>query len=1299
METPPRSKGIPKIQVFRPTYEEFKNFSKYIEYIESQGAHKAGLAKIIPPPEWKPRASGYDIHKMDFKIPAPICQVVTGKQGLYQQINIQKKSMSVPEYQKLADSAKYCTPPHDDLEELERKYWKNITYNPPIYGADVSGTLTDDTVDEWNINRLGSILDYVDEDYGISIEGVNTAYLYFGMWKTTFAWHTEDMDLYSINYLHFGHPKTWYCIPPEHGRRLERLATGFFPGNVKTCPAFLRHKMTIISPHVLRQYSIPFNKITQQEGEIMITFPYGYHAGFNHGFNCAESTNFATTRWIEYGKRALQCLCRADNVKISMDTFVRRFQPERYQLWLDGKDMGPHPEDPTKSSIAPPPSALDLLCIRRGQDSAVLEGSKRIPTHRHLRPEDVAEDIPQEVRAYYLQEMEDADDPDELQMQVLEDIWLKAGEIQPEEASLVDAGFEMHPKKRRKRSDIKKPKTKVINKKAANKISKDKDHVELGALNNEFGKCLQSFDVDGSAAGKPENLGGTVPSPIKIKKEPSEDTSSGDTVKKGRGRKKKEKLPTETKRVAKKICGIKRHPTIFKRINHSSYEAQYQEYMNNIDFVGPIETPIDPLEDTSPVKIKIKAENDPDNVSTFNDEGPSSSNVLPKFTKLSENLGTKITEDQLSNSHINVSVKKDENENKKLKTLSLQPSISIIRLGKPNELSSDIRIKKTIPVLKSIIKKENFQTSNAQESLKTVQDGSKSKPLMVTLSKLVNIKGAQPDLKAPPSQNMVVLKNPDGSRGGEIKCVLKKLQNTDISSFMNKPTSKPLILNPKTMKVLSPSSQTGSPINVSTSPQNGSSSSSSPVSSMSPLPGSSLIKIVDSKSITSPTQSCSSSYDAEFEENKVISPTNQSPPYIPRISVSKNIFAPHAPIKTEFDAYVNKPSSSQPSTFSSEHYHTMPSYESDESTLSPSYMSLSKELSHPEGEKTYNSYWSRIEPHCAICMFFPKNLHNAETRIKIPEDWNKWSKEVHFPNRSRVYTNYKFFPEPKPKTSHLLVCNQCRVCVHAACYGAEKNMSRNLYNWFCDKCCGLDTPLQKSCSLCGLTGGAMKKTVDAGYVHIPCLLFLAGASQLDVANMSKVPVNGFLASAQPCYLCDRRQGTVQCCKKSCGLSFHVTCGMLAGMKLSLNRWAPPSRYGGIRILISCHDHDHDHEQMCGVQVGVVVYAKHSSFDRYYKGVVDAIHTEQFFTLVFEDNSFLDITTNSIIDCPPIHQLCPGNILQCRNKGQLCSAQFVRSLTKVMYSVNFDNMPRLSVPAEDLYVPSNYEIEPFMSFLP
>lgn len=333
---PPAPNAACKIMTFRPTMEEFRDFAKYIVYMESQGAHRAGLAKVIPPAEWKPRRTYDTIEEM--VIPSPIMQVVTGQSGLFTQYNIQKKSMTVGEYRKLANSKKYHTPPHKDFDDLERKYWKNLTFVSPIYGADISGSLYDPDIKEWNISHLDTLLDMVEQECGIVIEGVNTPYLYFGMWKTTFAWHTEDMDLYSINYLHFGQPKSWYAIPPEHGKRLERLAQGFFPGSSQGCDAFLRHKMTLISPSILKKYSIPFDRVTQEEGEFMITFPYGYHAGFNHGFNCAESTNFATLRWVDYGKMATQCTCRKDMVKISMDVFVRCLQPDRYDLWKAGKD-------------------------------------------------------------------------------------------------------------------------------------------------------------------------------------------------------------------------------------------------------------------------------------------------------------------------------------------------------------------------------------------------------------------------------------------------------------------------------------------------------------------------------------------------------------------------------------------------------------------------------------------------------------------------------------------------------------------------------------------------------------------------------------------------------------------------------------------------------------------------------------------------------------------------------------------------------------------------------------------------
>lgn len=78
------------------------------------------------------------------------------------------------------------------------------------------GTFMDDeNITEWNMNHLGCIL----QALGVSMPGITKPYLYFGMWKAMFAWHVEDMNLFSINYLHFGEPKSWWAVPPEYGHR------------------------------------------------------------------------------------------------------------------------------------------------------------------------------------------------------------------------------------------------------------------------------------------------------------------------------------------------------------------------------------------------------------------------------------------------------------------------------------------------------------------------------------------------------------------------------------------------------------------------------------------------------------------------------------------------------------------------------------------------------------------------------------------------------------------------------------------------------------------------------------------------------------------------------------------------------------------------------------------------------------------------------------------------------------------------------------------------------------------------
>jgi jumonji domain-containing protein 2 len=60
----------------------------------------------------------------------------------------------------------------------------------------------------------------------------------------------------------------------------------------------MRHKTCLISPQALDKFGVPYQKIVQEEREIIITFPYAYHQGFNHGFNMAESTNFAMPRYL-----------------------------------------------------------------------------------------------------------------------------------------------------------------------------------------------------------------------------------------------------------------------------------------------------------------------------------------------------------------------------------------------------------------------------------------------------------------------------------------------------------------------------------------------------------------------------------------------------------------------------------------------------------------------------------------------------------------------------------------------------------------------------------------------------------------------------------------------------------------------------------------------------------------------------------------------------------------------------------------------------------------------------------------
>jgi len=75
----------------------------------------------------------------------------------------------------------------------------------------------------WNMRGVaranGSLLRFMKED----IPGVTSPMVYVAMMFSWFAWHVEDHDLHSLNYLHFGAAKTWYGVPRDAAAAFEEV--------------------------------------------------------------------------------------------------------------------------------------------------------------------------------------------------------------------------------------------------------------------------------------------------------------------------------------------------------------------------------------------------------------------------------------------------------------------------------------------------------------------------------------------------------------------------------------------------------------------------------------------------------------------------------------------------------------------------------------------------------------------------------------------------------------------------------------------------------------------------------------------------------------------------------------------------------------------------------------------------------------------------------------------------------------------------------------------------------------------
>uniref|UniRef100_A0A8C5AM20 [histone H3]-trimethyl-L-lysine(4) demethylase n=1 Tax=Gadus morhua TaxID=8049 RepID=A0A8C5AM20_GADMO len=158
----------------------------------------------------------------------------------------------------------------------------------------------------WNLNVMPvleqSVLCHINAD----ISGMKVPWLYVGMVFSAFCWHIEDHWSYSINYLHWGEPKTWYGVPSVAAERLEEVMKKLTPELFDSQPDLLHQLVTIMNPNILMAHGVPVVRTNQCAGEFVITFPRAYHSGFNQGYNFAEAVNFCTADWLPAGRSCIE---------------------------------------------------------------------------------------------------------------------------------------------------------------------------------------------------------------------------------------------------------------------------------------------------------------------------------------------------------------------------------------------------------------------------------------------------------------------------------------------------------------------------------------------------------------------------------------------------------------------------------------------------------------------------------------------------------------------------------------------------------------------------------------------------------------------------------------------------------------------------------------------------------------------------------------------------------------------------------------------------------------------------------
>ncbi|XP_023001529.1 lysine-specific demethylase JMJ705 [Cucurbita maxima] len=341
-------KTLPLAPEYHPTLAEFQDPISYIFKIEKE-ASKFGICKIVPPVSPSPKKTVIVNFNRSLAARAPCSDTSDSKSPptfttRQQQIGFCPRKTR-PVQKSVWQSGEYYTFQQFEAKaksfeksylkkcvkkgglsplEIETLYWR-ATLDKPFsveYANDMpgsafvpvnakmlreagEGTTLGETA--WNMRGVsrakGSLLKFMKEE----IPGVTSPMVYVAMMFSWFAWHVEDHDLHSLNYLHMGAGKTWYGVPRDAAVAFEEVVrVQGYGGEINPLVTFavLGEKITVMSPEVLVSAGVPCCRLVQNAGEFVVTFPRAYHTGFSHGFNCGEAANIATPEWVRLAKDA-----------------------------------------------------------------------------------------------------------------------------------------------------------------------------------------------------------------------------------------------------------------------------------------------------------------------------------------------------------------------------------------------------------------------------------------------------------------------------------------------------------------------------------------------------------------------------------------------------------------------------------------------------------------------------------------------------------------------------------------------------------------------------------------------------------------------------------------------------------------------------------------------------------------------------------------------------------------------------------------------------------------------------------